>query len=70
MQKKMYHHEKYEKHIEIVKLRGKDRNQLLVQHSLGLLKVNQKGTSVDDVENNYQCYGIVAAANVIFLLIN
>ena len=57
----MYHHAKYRRHREKVKLRGKDRNQLLVKRSLGLLNINYKGTYFDDIEKNYQCYGLVAA---------
>ena len=49
--KTMYHHAKYERQIEGAKLKGKYRNQLLAQHRLGCLNINQEGTSVDDVEN-------------------
>ena len=45
-----------------MKLRGKDRNQILFQRILGCLNINQKGTYVDDVEKDYQFSGLVAAA--------
>ena len=68
--KKMYQHAESEWHREKVKLRGKDRNQLLAQHSLGLLSINQKVAYVDDIEKGYQCSGLVASIKIIFLLIN
>ena len=49
--KTMYQRAKSERHRKKVKLRGKDRNQLLEQLSLGCLHINQKGTYVDDAEN-------------------
>ena len=58
----MYQHAKSERHRENLKLRGKDRNQLLEQRSLGCLNINHKVTYVDDIEKDYQCSGFVASA--------
>ena len=60
--KTMYQHAKSERHRENLKLRGKDRNQLLEQRSLGCLNINHKVTYVDDIEKDYQCSGFVASA--------
>ena len=49
-----------------MKLRGKDRNQLLEKCSIGLLNIKYKVTYVDGVEKYYQCYGLVVAAKIIF----
>ena len=58
----MYQHAESENLREKVKLRGKVRHQLLAQRSLGCLRTNHKETSVDDIEKDYQKYGLVAAA--------
>ena len=60
----MYQHAKYERHREKLELRGKDRNQLLAQCNLGCLNINQKGTSIDDIENYYRCSDLVSAKKI------
>ena len=52
---------KSERYREKAKLREKDIKKLLVQHILGCLSINQKGTYVDIVEKYYQCSALVAA---------
>ena len=61
----MYQHYESEKHREKMILRGKDRNQILAQCSLGCLNINQKGIYVDDVLKDYRCYVLVASAKSI-----
>ena len=58
--KTVYQHAKSENYILKMKLRGKDRNQILAQRILGFLNINQKWTYVDDIEKYYQCSGLVA----------
>ena len=65
--KTMCQHAKSGRHRKKVKLRGKDINQILAQHILGCLNIDQNVTSVDGVEKDSWCSGPVATAKVIFL---